>query len=205
MPVDAPPVAAGPTSDKPEGENPYFPVKTTRRYGFTLGIVGGAQITNASGSSIKFTQRDTPTSTGTAIGIGESVWIGGAFTDWFAFHVGATFGSASTSEHTISGSGAIFGIETWPLFSQGGVFRDLGVGLDLGTGTAEVRNKATDKVVANGGAASNIRASLFWDALSLWKINAGPYVAYERRDAEVFSQSIVWVGLRTSLYGVNLK
>lgn len=190
---------------KPEGENPYFPVQTRRRYGFTLGLSGGAQVTNAQGSSIKFTQRANRTSTGFAVGTGESIWLGGVFTDWFAFHVGMTFGTASKGDHSIKGSGVIFGVETWPLFARGGVFRDLGLGFDFGTGTAEVRSKSLDKIEANGGSASMIRGTVFWDAVSAWKLNFGPYVAYERRDAEVYSQNLFWFGLRTAFYGVNMR
>lgn len=201
-PVD---VAVPPAPVKQEGENPYFPVHTRRRYGFTAGIVAAGHVTTAEGSSLKFSQRANRTSTGAALGYGESFWLGGVFTDWFAFHVGMTFGTASKGDHSIKGSGVIFGVETWPLFARGGVFRDLGLGFDFGTGTAEVRSKSLDKIEANGGSASMIRGTVFWDAVSAWKLNFGPYVAYERRDAEVYSQNLFWFGLRTAFYGVNMR
>lgn len=197
----APPAAP----PKQEGENPYFPVETRRRYGFTLGLEAGGHVTRASGSSLKFTERSRETSTGAALGQGQSIWLGGVFTDWFSFHVGMSFDSASKGEHAISSTGVLFGVETWPLFARGGVFRDLGVGLDFGTGTAEVRSKAGDKLEANGASASMIRGSVFWDAFSAWKLNLGPYVAYERRDAEVYSQDLLWLGVRAAFYGVNRR
>ncbi len=207
-PSEAPPadlVAAPVTPPKNEGENPYFPVNTRRRYGFTLGLAAGAHVTRAEGSSLKFSERANPTSTGAALGYGESIWLGGVFTDWFSFHLGMSFGRASTGDHAISSTGFLFGVETWPLFARGGVFRDLGFGVDVGTGSAEVRSKSRDKLEANGASASMMRASVFWDAFSAWKLNFGPYVAYERRDAEVFSQDLLWLGVRTAFYGVNLK
>ncbi|MCC6646489.1 MAG: hypothetical protein IT374_13070 [Polyangiaceae bacterium] len=198
----AEPVVAPP---KNEGDNPYFPVTTRRRYGFTLGLEGGANVTRAEGSGMQFTARTTPTSTGAAFGTGQSLWIGGVFTDWFSFHLGMTFNRASVGDHEISGTGFMFGLETWPLFARGGVFRDLGLGLDFGTGTAEVRSKARDKVEADGGGMSMVRASVFWDAVSAWKLNLGPFVAYERRTGEVYSQDLAWLGVRAVFYGVNRR
>ena len=201
-PEEAPVVAAASDAAPPSAPS-QIPVTTTRRYGFVAGIVGGGQITGVSGSPVKFTKRDQRVSTGAAAGTGMTLFIGGVFTDWFSFHLGFASDSASKGDYQIAGGTVIFGVETWPLFKLGGVFRDIGVGADFGTGTATLKTKSSDTAIADGSGGSSIRGTVFWDAVSLWKINLGPYVAYERRDGETYSQNTGWLGLRTVFYGVN--
>ena len=199
--TDAPPAAVA--KDTLSQENPYFPVDTTRRYGFKLAATGSLQLTKASGSPIKFDQRDRAVDTGLAAGTGFSVLLGGVFTDWFSFHLGVSWGTAQKGDFKIPATTFVLGIETWPLFKLGGVFRDIGVGGDFGTGAASVARKSTGEDVATGSGFSMIRGTVFWDALSLGNINVGPYLAFENRTAETYSQQVFWVGLRSALYGVS--
>ena len=193
--------AAPTTVATPYGDAPWFPIKTTRRYGFTFGIDAGLALNQASGSPVKFTQRDRAVSTGVAPGFAYTLVLGAVLTDWFAFHLGATVGSATSGDQQLSGGAFIVGIETWPLFTYGGVFRDLGVGADFGTGSATVKSKATGETLADGGGMSLVRGTAFWDAVQFGSFSFGPYVAYERRDAETFSENIGWLGGRLAFYG----
>jgi hypothetical protein len=180
---------------------PYIPVVSERRSNVVLGLVLSPVVSFASGSPGKVNKRDQTVETGAAVGTGFSVFLGGAFTDWFSFHIGATSTSAAKGNYETSGAAVIFGVETWPLFSRGGVFRDLGLGLDFGTGSANVFDKRDkDHALAEGGGFSMVRGQVLWDALTLWRVNLGPTLGYEYRTADTFSEKIVWLGLRTALY-----
>ena len=193
--------AAPTTVVTPYGDAPWFPVKTTRRYGFTFGVVAGLALQQASGSPVKFTQRDQTVSTKVAPGFGYTVFFGAVLTDWFAFHLGVTSASATSGDQMLSGSAFVLGVEAWPLFAHGGVFRDLGLAADFGTGASAVKSKATGATLADGGGMSLVRGAIFWDAAQLGKFSLGPYVAYERRDGDTFSENVGWLGARVAFYG----
>lgn len=189
--------AAPPAADA----DPYIPVHAERRSGVVIGLVGGLALSNASGTPIKLSRRATPVDTGIAPGFSASGYIGGVFTDWFSFHVGGTFSQATKGENKTTGGGVLFGVETWPLFSWGGIYRDLGVGLDFGTGGAVVSPRDNPNTeLADGGGYSMIRASVFRDMTSVWRINLGPVASYEYRSTSVFTEHLVTLGLRTALY-----
>jgi hypothetical protein len=157
----------------------------------------------ASGSPVKFNQRSDTVDTGIVPGFGYTVTIGGVFTDWFAFHLGLSTAGATKGDHQNGVTAFIMGLETWPLFSLGGVWRDVGIGADFGTGSASVKSKASGETLADGGGMSMIRATVFWDALRAGRWNFGPYVAYEHHDAETYAGNVGWIGVRTAFYGVS--
>lgn len=193
--------AAPTTVATPYGDAPWFPVKTTRRYGFTFGLTAGLALQQASGSPIKFTQRDRTVATSFAPGLGYTIFLGAVLTDWFAFHLGASVTNATSGDYQLAGGAFIIGVEAWPLFTYGGVFRNLGLGADFGTGAATVKSKATGETLADGGGMSLVRGTAFWDAVQFGSFSFGPYVAYERRDADTFSENIGWLGGRLAFYG----
>jgi hypothetical protein len=183
-------------------DNPYIPVVSTRRSGFLFGMAGGLALSSASGTPAKFSQRGNPVDTGFTPGVGGSFYIGGVFTDWFSFHVGGVTSGATSGNLKTAGGGVIFGIEAWPLFSLGGIYRDLGVQIDFGTGSSSVVDKNDTKTIkADGGGASLIRGGVFLDPNLFWRINLGPMIALEHRWTDIYTENIVWVGGRLAFYG----
>jgi hypothetical protein len=196
--LTAPP--APPPADP--NENPYIPVDAVRRSGFTLGVGGGLVLTSASGTRIKFSLRDQVADPGLAPGNGVHFWIGGAFTDWFSFRVGVGTSSATRKGLRISGTSVSFGVDTWPLFYRGGIFRDLGLGLDFGTGSASIVNKDDDvDVRASGGGFSMVRFSTFYQPHLFWRIHGGPAISYEYRTTETYTEHLTLLGARFAFYG----
>lgn len=200
-PVDPLPVEPAKADAPKDKDDVNFPVTTTRRYGFTMGLTQSAGFTAASGSPIKFSKRDQVVTPGPAFVLRTSAHVGGVFTDWFAFRVGYSQTSAKKSGYSITGQAFELGLDAWPLFWKGGVFRDLGVGFDFATGTASI--KQGEEKVATGGSTSGIRGSLFWDALPVSKLNFGPIASFETRSAEVYREYIYTLGIRGVFYGVN--
>jgi hypothetical protein len=178
-----------------------FAVPATRRGGFLFGLVLSGQLTSAEGTPTDYSKRGDAyrVSTGTTLGTTQAFFLGGALTDWFAFKLGFQQGSASKGGRDLSSSGLLIGVETWPLFSLGGPFRDLGLLVDFGTGGATIEDNGDE--VANAGAYSLVRAGLSWDALRLWKINLGPTIAFEHTTSETYQQNALWFGLRSVFYG----
>lgn len=183
-------------------DSPYIPVNAVRRSGFTLGIGAGLLLTSPSGTRVKFSLRDQVVEPGVAVGYVNHVWIGGAFTDWFTFRVGGGASTATKGGLLISGSAVNFGVDVWPLFYRGGVFQDLGVGLDFGTGSASIANKDNDiDVRAEGGGFSMVRFSAFYEPRLFWRIHGGPAISYEYRSTDIYTEHLTVLGARFAFYG----
>jgi hypothetical protein len=196
--LTAPPPA--PPADP--NENPYLPVTYERRGGLVLGVHGGLALTSASGTRVKFSLRDQTAEPGLAAGYAAGGWIGGSFTDWFTFRVGGSTSSANKSGLRISGSEVLFGVDVWPLVSRGGFFRDLGLGLDFGTGSASIVSASDDlDIRAQGGGFSMVRLSAFYEPTLFWKIHGGPALSYERRSTETYTEHLTMLGARIVFYG----
>ncbi len=186
----------------PAEDDVNFAVPATRRGGLMLGFIVGGQLTGAEGTPLDYDERGDAfrASTGTTLGSTSALFVGGAFTDWFAFKVGFQQGAARSGDRKLASSGLLVGVETWPLFSLGGHYRDLGLLVDFGTGAATIENRDGDEL-ANAGAYSQLRAGVVWDAFRFWKLNLGPTLAFEHTTSETFTQNALWFGLRTVFYG----
>src|SRR5262249_27599345 len=101
-----------------------------------------------------------------------------------------------------------FHTEVFPLFWMGGLWRELGVGLDAGTGNitghllnppaADVGKPVTTNM--DSGANARVCASLFYEGLRFWKAAVGPYVAFDYSWSPTLNAPLVLLGVRTSLY-----
>jgi hypothetical protein len=183
-----------------DGDNPTFPIHATRRKGFTVGVVGGLQIVEATGTPTAFEERNPAhrTDTGlTLVPLAATVFVGGAFTDWLSLHVGGTASHFERSGLAMTQAAFVFRLEAWPLFPLGGVLRDIGVGGEFGTGMSQVTDSRTGDELADGGGLSLIGVNVFWDAARLGGLGVGPFVGYVRSSNETFLQQAGWLGLRT--------
>lgn len=181
----------------------YIPVHAERRSGFMFGLLFAPTLSFAEGSPIKVNKRDQKTDTGASVGTAFTLFIGGAFTDWFTFKIGLSSMSTTAGELKTTGTGVVFGVETWPLFyRRGGIFRDLGLGVDFGTGASRVFKKDDDKnTLADGAGYAMIRGNVFWDALRLGPVNLGPTASYEYKWKDTYTEHSALIGLRAVFYG----
>ena len=205
-PDPAPAAPAAPAEEKPAWET----APSLRRAGFTVGVSFGGSLGNVTGfpADIRKRTADFRADTGAGFGGGATLWLGGALTDWLVF--GAGLGAARTQGNgtVVQGFTFVFHTEVFPLFSLGGVFQELGFGLDTGAGsfTGEVENKPAGdagKLIApviESGAASRVGASIFYDGLRLWKVSTGPFVAFDYTWSATLNQPLFMIGLRTALY-----
>lgn len=188
-------------------EDKYIPVVYTRRGGFTIGTTIGLLFTSISGTPAQYEKRndayrlDTGFVPTFAPGV---IFFGATFTDWFSFQLGISPNSMTRKvngyDQVTSGGDFRFRLEAWPLFQQGGIWRDLGIGVEFGTGGATVKNKQTDTILADGGSLSLVGINAFWEAKKLWKFNFGPIISFDHRSSDTYSQSTFLIGLRSVFY-----
>lgn len=182
----------------PDDDATTAPLQRTRRGGFTLALLAGAQIMSARGTPTKFEQRNDAfaVNTGAAGGYNTTLLLGITFNDYLGFHGGFESSRASRGGLRVSAPAFLLGFEAWPLFARGGALRDLGVSADFGTGGPAISRASDGAVLASAGASSFVRFGVFFEALHAGAFDAGPYVAYEHASSETYAQGAGSVGLR---------
>ncbi len=186
------------------GGDEDFEIVTERRGGFVLGVLVGPTLGGAKGNpSAKATRDDPAFEQDAGIGLGYRItpFLGGALTDWFTFGLGMSFASLANSDYQTRADTFVFHLEAYPLYGEGGVFRDLGLAADFGAGTSSIRSKSTDEKVAESGVASTVGLGVFWEPLRLWQLAGGPYVGYQRNWSRWYGRDDVMVGFRMMFYG----
>lgn len=199
--VPSPPPAVA-TSEEEDG----LAVETERRGGFVLGLIMGPALGWATGNPSDKGKRDDPAyeqDTGLAFGYRVTPFLGGALTDWFTFGLGMSFGTLGNGDYS-SGMGTfVFHLEAFPLYGQGGVYRDLGLTADFGAGASSIRTKSPDEKVAESGVMSSVGLGAFWEPVQVWQLAGGPYVGYQHNWSRWYSRHDVTFGLRVMFYGVQ--
>jgi len=151
----------------------------TRRSGLILGLSTGVAFGNARGypnELAKLDDRAFRRNVGAAVGSTTRLWIGGALTDWFVFGLGGAGLKLNGNNATGSGSEFLVHIEAYPLFYQGGVFRDLSLFGDFGAGGFKI--SGNNRQLADGGLMSVIGFGSGWDAVRFWRFTLGPQLEY---------------------------
>jgi hypothetical protein len=192
---------AGVTTDDWDGGYDLPPA--TRRSGFTFGALGGVLIGSARGYPNDLDRIDVPefeARTGLGLQNGGSFWLGGALTDWFTFALGVGGGSIN-GEGRLVGSGGAFllRIETFPLFYRGGVFRDLGISFNAGTGGYTIKDG--NREVAEGSGTAVVGATLFFEPIQLWRFSMGPALDYAHHFSRSIEVDLLVLGWRSAFYG----
>ena len=197
---DAPPAAPPPRAYGAPGEGADLPIRATRRRGLLLGVIGGLDLGSATGTPSAFDKRNDQNrvETGVSPGYAGTVFAGGAITDWFSFSLGLSRQSFATGDLTFKGTSFLFRVETYPLFPRGGIFRDLGVGLDLGTGSGKVVREGLLRAAAGGGATSVFGGNVWYEALRLSTFTVGPAIGYHHFVAETLAVNTLTVGARVA-------
>lgn len=164
--------------------------------GYALGYVSG----NPSAQARRF-DPDYNTSGVFPVGYRVTPFIAGALTDWFVFGMGASFADYQTSSLRSPLWAFLFRIETFPLFSRGGVWRDVGLSAEFGAGSTTIRRKSGDEELAASAVASTIGLGAFWEAWRYGHVAAGPFAGYQYNWSDHFDRHEVALGLRGTFYG----
>lgn len=203
-PIESVPETALETAP-PSDPNAWETAPATRRSGFTLGTSFGLMGGGASGYPNELAKIGDPAFRASASGLGGGgfIWLGGALSDWLNFGLGGGGGSFGNADFTWSGGAFLFRVETFPLFSLGENYRDLGLSFDFGTGPGTIVRKADDQEVSGNGILSLIGIGVFWEP---WRIAdghlvAGPALSFMHGFSEWQTISFATLGLRGAFYG----
>lgn|GEM_PF-892764 len=193
------------------GDSTYvnYPVApAVRRDGFAMGVTTGFGWTGVTGFPNKVASLSDPSAEVSVSGFGSSfsLWLGGALRDWLSFGLGISSGAAIGGAQLSSVPAAIVHVEAFPLFFQGGAFRDLGLSIEGGVGTGVILERDAPQnaePLAAGGAMSFLGVAAFFEPLKLWHFSAGPSLSYSHAFSQSLSSHQVTLGFRVALYGVQ--
>jgi hypothetical protein len=176
----------------------------TRRSGFTAGILGAFAVGDAGGYPNDFSKLDNPIYHASTTGVGSAAtfYIGGALTDWFTFGFGVGTSSFGSSRLISKSTAFLFHIEAFPLFARGGIFRDLALFADVGTGIATLKRKEDNAEFSNSGGLSIGGVGAFWEAWRLGRhVPFGPFAAWQYQSSDAMTRQFTEVGIRGAFYG----
>ena len=178
-----------------------FGIEAERRSDFTAGLSVGVLAGTAYGypnEASKIGNDRYVADTGVGVGSAQTLWIGGALRDWFTFAVGYWNVGYSANALDASGFGVLFRVETFPLWSQGGVWRDVGLYGDFGLGGMTL--KSGDETHADGGALSILGVGAFWEPVRFGIFSFGPNVEFMHLYSQTLTMSSATVGARLVIY-----
>jgi hypothetical protein len=179
----------------------YRPPPPERRADFAVGLSMTVGANAASGFPNEADKIDNPQyeqSTGANLGTDGSLWLGGALRDWFVIGFGLSKVSGQSGSKQLTSTSFITHLELYPLFSQGGAFRDLAVFGDFGAGGARI--VSNDQNIANGGMVSTLGGGIVFEALRWGGFAAGPSVQYLHQYSPSLQSHFVGAGFRVAFY-----
>jgi hypothetical protein len=190
-------------ADVEDTEASYQLGKAERRSDFTFGVLWGPAVGSSSGSLNELEKLGVPefqAQTGAGFGFSSGLWLGAALRDWLTFGIGirsATFdGGGKRSE----GGAFVLHIEAYPLFSKGGIFRDLAVVGEVGLGGRMI--KEGSKTLADGGSTSEFTLGVHWEAFRYFTSFAGgPALLVTHEFSESIRTTYGVLAFRTAFYG----
>jgi hypothetical protein len=174
----------------------------TRRSSFTMGFVVGPMLGQVAGfpnDAKKIGRASYYTETGLGLGGAGTAWVGVALADWLTFGLGASGDIFRASGLTARTLAFTVHIETFPIFTLGGPYRDLGIMLDAGTGVTTVKAASGPTLIDSGGA-SRVGLGFFYEGLRLGKFAMGPYVAADYVWSDASRRMGTMLGWRTAFY-----
>jgi hypothetical protein len=170
-----------------------------RRGGFAFGADVGLGLGNANGypnDAVKLNDPRYEADTRLGVGWIGRAWLGGTIRDWFSFGIGYEMLSLKGNSVAASGSGFILRPEFYPLWSLGGIYRDLGVYGNFGIGWLKASRGSAE--VANGGSLGLFGFGLFHESIRLGHFGIGPTVGCSLYFSETMTATVVQLGLRVS-------
>jgi hypothetical protein len=151
-----------------------YDIQSERRDGFVASISLGFGAAAGSGYPNEVAKIDDPdykTTTGLGFGSVNTIWVGGALRDWFVFGLGIWGMSVRKDDYEGVGGGFMARIETFPLWSLGGAFRDLSVYTNLGPGGFTIEG---GREKADGGLVSLLSLGTSYELFRLKYFAVGP-------------------------------
>jgi hypothetical protein len=188
--------------DKENDWDGGYKIVATRRSGFMAGISLGLAVGNADGypnELAKLNDVNYERNTKFALGSSSRLWIGGALTDWFVFGFGVTSVGLQHEHAKAAGSAFIFHVQGYPLFYQGGPFRDLSVFGDFGAGGMKISGGTRED--ASGGLMSTIGLGSAYEPVRFWRFTFGPAVEYLHMWSQSMSSHTVEFDARLTFVG----
>lgn len=182
----------------------YAPPEPERRYGFAFGLGLGGGYGNSLGYPNKLGQIDNPEFEQNVSGFATSnvIWFGGTLRDWFTFGIGLSGRGAQEGDYVAQNGAFVLHLEGFPLYALGGGYRDLGLVVETGAGSALITD-VEGEVVADGGAVSVIGVGAFYEPWQFWHFSAGPALMYTHEFSQPLNSHVVTLGMRLAFYGVQ--
>jgi hypothetical protein len=178
-----------------------YDIKAERRSGFAAAITLGWGLSTAVGypnEVEKLDKLEYRSKTGFTLGAMNSIWLGGALRDWFVFGLGIYGMGAKKDDLEATGSGFMVHVETFPLWSLGGRFRDLSVFTNVGPGALTIKG-GPEK--ADGGLMSLVTLGTSFEALRLKYFALGPALEGMYMYSQYAEGGGVFLGVRAGIYG----
>jgi hypothetical protein len=195
---DKPP-KEGTSQAPPPPPQPAAPRRGSFMAGISLGA-GVASIVGYPNDLTKIGYASGYTATGARPAGALSAWLGTAFSEWFTFGAGVSMsGLVATGDDRAWLLAGVFRVDTFPLFALGGAWRDLGIRIDAGLGTATVTNPAGDKLV-DGSFASLVGGGVFWEGIRARKTRHGPMIYGDYLWSDTARRPAIFLGWRSVLY-----
>lgn len=190
----------GPSTDRRPLDLPW-----ERRGGFTFGFDVDAIYGGARGYPNDLNRIGDPAWQSHVSGLGTAIhlWVGGTLTDWLSVGVGWAQTRITGDVLDSSGWALLFRVEAFPAYARGGIWRDIGLSADIGTGPVGIVRKADNRELAYAGTVSIIGIGAFWEPWHLGdrRFNAGPFVTWQHQQSDSMTRSFGAVGLRGAFYG----
>jgi hypothetical protein len=191
--------------DKPPA---WETAKPEHRGGFAVGVGVGVGVGASDGypnDSAKIGRPAFHQNGGTGFGLGSTIWIGGALSDWLSFGLGFGYSNILASGTSSGAPYGSFHTDIYPLYGLGGtgarrVFRDLGALFEFGLGFPKTLRTKDDATLIDGAGSSYLFGGIAWEGISAWKLRMGPYVGVHYMFSDSIRRPLGLAGFRLTLY-----
>jgi hypothetical protein len=191
--------AMPPPADEPEWEKR----PATRRSGFTAGILTAAALGMASGYPLdlkKIGRERYYTQSDVSIAGTGAAWLGFSLIDWLSVGLGINGNLLGASGLSGGGAAVFFRAEAFPMWSYGGIFREIGASIDAGAASALFTSTEDDSNRINAGVASYIGGSAFYEGIRVWHAAMGPTLFANYMWSDTVRYGNIGVGWRVAVY-----
>jgi hypothetical protein len=141
------------------------------------------------------------------VGNSLSLVLGGALRDWLTAGMVVRTGGVMGENQIVGGITALgLQLQGFPLWSQGGAWRNLGLVGEFGVGLGGIVDN-TDKdnpdVLADGGGMSHLSFGVSYEVFKFWLFSAGPVVNYAHQFSQSVSGHAVTGGMKLTFYSAQ--
>lgn len=182
----------------------YRPPPAQRRDGFTIGLVQHLGLISLRGYPNRLAELDNPdflAKSGAQFASHGGLWLGGALRDWLTVGIGMVSAASFDDQPQSAAQAFILHVEAFPAFSRGGLYRDLGVFVDVGTGGGVILRG--DDTLADGGSLAYLGGGVFFEPFRFWHFSTGPSLSYSHQFSQTLTGHFVGLGWRFVFYGVQ--